>query len=211
MPTSLRRGKMLAAGLITAALVTTALPATAQAQTQIVGYQCLGYTPVGPITGTVYQDISDVTAPATVAPHGTMTIQITPAPNRIPPEINGRPVEHVRGIAWKIRLPSNANYVSTILSGGSGTGPVNVSKLGNTLWFTIDGPIAGGTYFQLPTISITLQARRFGTIRLRLGNDSVFAPDLTFIGRVQGSTVTADVPTACNARPSVTLSTTQIV
>lgn len=211
MSTSLMRGKALAAVLLTAALAIAALPGTAQAATQIVGYQCLGYTPAGIITGTAYQDIADVTAPATVAPHATLTIQITPAPNTIPAEINNRPVEHVRDIAWKLRLPSNADYVSTTLSGGYGTGPVNVSRLGNALWFTIVGPIAGGTDFQLPTISITLQAHRYGTIRLRLGDDRPYHPGLTFIARVQGSTVTADVPTACSAQPSVTLSTTRIV
>ena len=205
-----RRGRVVVAGLL-AFTSMIALPGSAHAQPRVISYQCAGDTPLGSIIGVTYQDLVDVDAPSTIPPRTTMNIQITPAPNVMLSHVDNRPVESVQDIEWKILLPTSASYVTTTLSGGSGTGPVTVTKLSNALRFNAPGPIAGGAEFQLPTITITVRSLSSGTVRLRLAGYSLENPGLSFIARIQGSTITADVPTSCYANPDVTLSSTQIV
>ncbi|MDX8035089.1 cyclase [Lentzea sp. BCCO 10_0856] len=123
----------------------------------------------------------DASAPATVAPNGTVKVTIDPAPNKIPSEAGGRQVREIKGLALKLPVPGNSKFQSASLSGGAGLGGTpTVALQGNDVVLNVPGPIKGGADFELPTVTINLQAGGTGTITTKLGGTSYDAPGLTF-------------------------------
>ncbi|MDX8146575.1 cyclase [Lentzea sp. BCCO 10_0061] len=123
----------------------------------------------------------DASAPATVAPNGTVAVTVDPAPNKIPTEAGGRQVREIKGLALRLPVPANSKFQSASLSGGSGLGGTpTVALSGNDVVLTVPGPIKGGADFELPTVTINLQAGGTGTITTKLGGTSYDAPGLTF-------------------------------
>lgn len=123
----------------------------------------------------------DASAPETVAPNGAVKVTIDPAPNKIPAEAGGRQVREIKGLALKLPVPGNSKFQSASLSGGSGLGGTpTVALQGNDVVLSVPGPIKGGADFELPTVTINLQAGGTGTITTKLGGTSYDAPGLTF-------------------------------
>jgi len=123
----------------------------------------------------------DASAPATVAPNGALTVTIDPAPNKVPAEAAGRQVREIKGLALKLPVPANSTYRSASLSGGSGLGGTpTIALQGNDVVLDVPGPIKGGADFELPVVTINLQAGGSGTIAAKLGGTSYDAPGLTF-------------------------------
>jgi dehydratase len=123
----------------------------------------------------------DASAPSTVAPNAALKVTIDPAPNKVPTEAAGRQVREIKGLALRLPVPANSKFQSASLSGGSGLGGTPAIALqGNDVVLTVPGPIKGGADFELPVVTITLQAGGSGTVTTKLGGTSYDAPGLTF-------------------------------
>ncbi|WP_439664075.1 cyclase [Lentzea sp. HUAS TT2] len=173
---------MKLAGIAAAALVPMLLFATnaSAAAPQTITYK-LRATAVGQTSDFTLDQGVDASAPDTVAPNGTVKVTIDPAPNKIPTEAGGRQVREIKGLALRLPVPANSKFQSASLSGGSGLGGTpSVALSGNDVVLTVPGPIKGGADFELPTVTINLQAGGTGTITTKLGGTSYDAPGLTF-------------------------------
>jgi dehydratase len=172
---------MKLAAIAAAALVPMLMFATtASAEPQTVTYK-LRASAAGQSSDFTLDQGVDASAPATVAPNGALTVTIDPTPNKIPSEAGGRQVREIKGLALKLPVPANSTFTSASLSGGSGLGGTpSVALQGNDVVLTVPGPIRGGADFELPTVTINLQAGGTGTITTKLGGTSYDAPGLTF-------------------------------
>ncbi|WP_330270254.1 cyclase [Lentzea sp. NBC_00516] len=173
---------MKLAGIAAAALVPMLMFAThaSAAAPQTITYK-LRATAVGQTSDFTLDQGVDASAPATVAPGGTVAVTVDPAPNKIPTEAGGRQVREIKGLALRLPVPANSKFQSASLSGGSGLGGTpTVALSGNDVVLNVPGPIKGGADFELPTVTINLQAGGTGTITTKLGGTSYDAPGLTF-------------------------------
>ncbi|MFJ5992151.1 cyclase [Lentzea sp. NPDC092896] len=173
---------MKLAGIAAAALVPMLMFATnaSAAAPQTITYK-LRATAVGQTSDFTLDQGVDSSAPATVAPGGTVAVTIDPAPNKIPTEAGGRQVREIKGLALRLPVPANSKFQSASLGGGSGLGGTpTVALSGNDVVLSVPGPIKGGADFELPTVTINLQAGGTGTITTKLGGTSYDAPGLTF-------------------------------
>lgn len=187
-------------GLATPALAATPVVFDCEAKPPIVGAQYLKLN----------QD-ADVTAPATIAPGGALDVVIDPAPNSVPAEVSGYKVKEIKDFTLKIPIPANSTFVSADLAGGSGIGstPPKLTVSGTVATLSFPGPIAGGSTFELPTVTAHLTAGSSGTIETKLGGTSYTDAGLTFTAVVNaGFDVSA--PTSCFPNPSPTFTTTTI-
>jgi dehydratase len=214
MKSTLRRaGTRALAGLAVAALpvVSLAAPAFAATPATSVNLACQANAPiVGPQNVTLAQDAT-VTAPATVAAGGALTVVVDPAPTTVPSTVSGFTVKKLTGFALKLPVPANSTYVSATASGGSGLGSTpTISFSGGTITVSFTGPVAGGATFELPTVTIKLTAGASGTIQTKLGGTSYTNPGLTFT--TTATTFLGDItaPTACYPSPSPVFTTTTI-
>lgn len=186
------------------------LAAPASAATTVV-FDCEAKPP---LVGNKYLKLNqdaDVTAPATVAPGAALDIVIDPAPNTVPAEVSGYQVKNIKDFSLKIPIPANSTWVGADLAGGSGIGstPPKITVSGSVATLSFPGPIAGGSTFELPTVTAHLTAGSAGTIETKLGGSSYSDPGLTFTAVVSaGFDVSA--PTACFPNPSPTFTTTTI-
>lgn len=186
------------------------LAAPASAATPVV-FDCEAKPP---LVGAQYLKLNqdaDVTAPATIAPGGALDVVIDPAPNSVPAEVSGYKVKEIKDFALKIPIPANSTFVSADLTGGSGIGstPPKITVSGNVATLSFPGPIAGGSTFELPTVTAHLTAGSAGTIETKLAGTGYSDPGLTFTAVVSaGFDVSA--PTSCFPNPSPTFTTTTI-
>ncbi len=153
----------------------------------------------------------DAAAPASVAPNGALTVTIDPAPNTIPSEAAGRQVREVKGLALRLPVPANSSFRSASLSGGSGLGGTpTIALQGTDVVLSVPGPIKGGADFELPTVTIELQAGGTGTITTKLGGTSYDAPGLTFTAVVTVIGFPIDAAAKGYPDPNPVLTTTTI-
>ena len=203
-----RRAAIAAAFAAAAAL--TATP-QAMAAPFDINFDCNGDAPTGAQQFTLQQS-TDVSAPETVAPGAAFDVVVDPAVNTIPGEVNGNTVKEVGGFDLRLPIPANSTYVSADLAGGSNLGPnpptINVENGVATVH--LDGPITGGSEFELPTITVHLTAGESGTIETRLAGTSYDDPGLTFTAVVSSIIGDVDVPSSCFPNPNPTLTTTTI-
>jgi dehydratase len=206
MNSTLRRALSIAAlavvPILAFAPVAAAVPTT-------VNFDCQGSSPVGAQYFTLQQG-AEVTAPATVAPGGALTVVIDPAPNTIPASVNGYTVRRVHTMALKVPIPANSTYVSATLSGGANVGTTNISVANGIATITASGPIAGGSTFELPTVTANLTAGASGTIQTKLYGTSYSDPGLTFTAVVGSFFGDINVPTKCYPNPNPVITTTTI-
>ncbi|SDP94674.1 dehydratase [Actinopolyspora xinjiangensis] len=212
MATSIRSGGarlLAAAAFAIAPVVAFAQPAAAESFSH--NFECSGESPLGAQEFSYQQD-SEVTAPASVAPGEQFQIVIDPAVNTVPTEVNGFGVEQIGDLDLKLPIPENSTHVSTTQSGGSNLGSpaptIDVSDGIATLH--VSGPISGGAEFELPTVTATLQAGDSGAIETHLYGDSYDNPGLTFNAQVSSILGSIDVPTSCYPSPNPVLTTTDI-
>ncbi|HEY3472129.1 MAG TPA: cyclase [Amycolatopsis sp.] len=199
------------AALTAAAALPLALATPASAATTVT-FDCQADAPiVGPQQVSLDQD-TDVTAPATVAPGGAFDVVIDPAPNTVPSDVSGNKVKNINPFALKFTVPANATYVGADLAGGSNLGstPPTISAANGVATLSFPGPIAGGSTFELPTITVHLTAGQSGTIETKLSGTSYSDPGLTF--KAVASSIIGDVtaPTSCFPNPSPVFTTTTI-
>lgn len=194
--------------LAAAALVAVGAP-VASAATDIV-YDCEADTPLGAENATLTQTV-DATAPATAAPGTALDVVVDPAPNEVPTEVAGYTVKNVHTFTLKVPVPSNATLTGVDLTGGSGLGSEPTwAESGGVVTVSFSGPIAGGSTFELPTITAHLTAGASGSIDATLYGTSYDDPGLTFTTVV--STFLGDIsaPTSCFPNPNPVLTSTAI-
>ncbi|GAA4843173.1 cyclase [Saccharopolyspora rosea] len=176
-----------------------------------INFDCSGDSPVGE-QKFGFKQTADVTAPANVAPGAAFDVVIDPAPGSLPSDVNGYQVKQVQNLDLKIPVPANATFVSADVKGGSGLGP-NPPKLtvdGGVATLHLDGPIAGGSQFELPTVTAHLTAGRSGKIETRLYGTSYDDPGLTLDAVVSSVIGDTKVPSRCFPNPNPVLTTTTI-
>lgn len=175
-----------------------------------INYDCQADTPLGNQQVSLTQSV-DATAPATVAPGGTLDVVVDPAPNEVPSEAAGQTVKEIHTFALKVPVPANATVAGIDLTGGSNLGGTpEASESGGVITITFPGPIAGGSTFELPTITAHLTAGASGAIDTTLYGTSYDDPGLTFTTVV--STFLGDIsaPTSCFPNPNPVLTSTTI-
>ncbi|WP_051116258.1 hypothetical protein [Amycolatopsis nigrescens] len=194
-----------------ALLPIAALASPASAAPFDVNLDCEANAPVVGPQHLSFKQGADVTAPATVAPGGTLDIVVDPAVNTVPSEASGYKVKHIKDFALKIPVPANSSYVSADLTGGSGLGstPPKIDVANGVATLSFPGPIAGGAQFELPTVTVHLTAGDSGTIESKLGGTSYADPGVTFTA-VVNQIVDISAPTACFPNPSPVFTTTTI-
>lgn len=153
----------------------------------------------------------DATAPATVAPNGELKVVIDPAPDKMPSEASGYQVVEVKNLALKLPVPGNSKFLSASLEGGAGLNSTpTVGLVGNDVVLTVPGPIKGGADYELPTVTINLQAGGTGTIETKLGGTSYDAPGLTFVATILAFGLKVDATAGGYPDPNPVLTTTTI-
>ena len=227
---SVFQGKRAAAAAAITAATALALAPQALAASFEVNFDCAGDSPLGQQEFSLQQS-TEVTAPETVAPGGDLEIVIDPAPNTVPAEVNGFQVEQVEGFELKIPIPENSEtgsapvetvgaagdpgvstFVSAELSGGFNLGPnpPTLTVDGGIATLHLDGPLAGGAEFELPTVTAHLKAGESGTIETKLYGTSYDDPGLTFNAVVSTIIGDVEVPSSCYPNPNPVLTTTTI-
>ncbi|MFI6100168.1 cyclase [Lentzea sp. NPDC051213] len=153
----------------------------------------------------------DATAPETVAPNGSVKVTIDPAPNKVPSEAEGRQVREIKNFALSMPVPANSKFTSASLSGGSGLNSTpTIGLVGNDVVLKVPGPIKGGADFELPVVTIELQAGGTGTVATKLGGTSYDAPGLTFTAVVIAFGFPIDAAAKGYPDPSPVLTSTTI-
>ena len=187
------------------------LVAPASAASFTVTFACQANAPiVGPQAATFTQN-AEVTAPATVAPGGSLAVVIDPAVNTVPATVSGYTVKNINTFALKIPIPANSTYVSSTLTGGSGLGSAapKITVASGVATLSFSDPISGGATFELPTVTVNLKAGTSGTIQTKLAGTSYTSPGLTF-NTVVNVFFDITAPTACYPNPSPVFTTTTI-
>lgn len=191
-----------------AALAVVGAP-QALAATDIV-YDCQARTPLGTENITLNQ-VVDATAPATVAPGGAFDLVVDAGPNQVPASAAGYTVRNVNTFTLKVPVPSNATLTGVTLTGGSNLGGTPTwSQSAGVVTVKFPGPIAGGSTFELPTITARLTAGPSGTINSTLFGTSYSNAGLTFTTVVATFLGNISVPTSCFPNPNPVLTTTTI-
>ncbi|SFD81295.1 dehydratase [Actinopolyspora alba] len=212
MASSIRSGGtrlLAAAAFAVAPVIALAQPAAAESFSH--NFECSGDSPLGAQQFSYQQD-SEVTAPASVAPGEQFDIVIDPAVNTVPSEVNGFGVEQIDGLELKLPVPENTTHVSTSQTGGSNLGtPAPTIDVSNGIaTLHVSGPISGGAQFELPTVTATLQAGSSGPIETHLYGTAYDDPGLTFNAQVSSILGSIDVPTSCYPSPNPVLTTTSV-
>lgn len=206
------RFPLLKTGMAAVAAVSVVVLGAPQASAAPVdiNYECQAETPLGPQGSALTQTV-DATAPATVAPGGTFDVVVDSAPNEVPSEAAGFEVDNVHSFTLKVPVPSNATLTGIELTGGSNLGGTPTSSVSDGIvTVQFPGPIAGGSTFELPTITAHLTAGASGASESTLYGTSFDDPGLTFTTVV--STIIGDIsaPTSCFPNPNPVLTSTTI-
>jgi dehydratase len=194
--------------LAAAALVVVSAPEALAAPVDI-NFDCQASTPLGNQTSSLVQTV-DATAPATVAPGGAFDVVVDPAPGQVPAQANGFTVKNVNTFTLKVPVSANATATGIDLSGGSNLGGTPTASVsGGVITIKFPGPIAGGSTYELPTITAHLTAGASGVVQSTLGGTSYADPGLTFTTVVSFiGDITA--PTSCFPNPNPVLTSTTI-
>lgn len=205
----IKTSSRLLAGAALAIVPLLGLAGVASADTQSVNYSCQGKA-AGQTTNTSLSQKVDSTAPATVAPGGSLTITLAPQVNTVPTSAGLFTVTSVKNLTLAVPVPANATVNSFSLSGGSGFGSASVSQVGNNIVTSVTGPISGGAQFQLPALTLNLTAGDSGAITTTLAGTSYTDAGLKFTTTVSVFGFPVDAPTSCYPNPAPTLTSTTI-
>jgi dehydratase len=197
-------------GVLAASAAVLVMAPAASAATDI-NYDCEADTPLGAQNATLSQTV-DATAPATVAPGGALDVVVDPAPSTVPTEVSGFEVKEVKGFTLKVPVPTNATLTGVDLTGGSGLGPNPPawSESGGVVLVTWDGPMPGGSTFEIPTVTAHLTAGASGSIDATLYGSSYDDAGLTFTTVVSSFLGDISAPTSCFPNPNPVLTSTAI-
>ena len=166
------------AGLSAFGLATGAQAATGTSVTYDAQASALGQTGYFSVDASV-----SGSAPSTVAADSSLTVTLSVGSITVPTSADGFTVAEIEGIALEIPVPADATYDSATLASGSGigSGTPSVSESGGVITIDVPGPIAAGTTFTLPTLTLGLTSGATGgTIDTTLSGTSYSDPGLTF-------------------------------
>jgi dehydratase len=202
---------LLKTGMAVAAAVALAVVSAPQALAATdIPFDCQARTPLGTENIALTQTV-DATAPATVAPGTAFDLVVDPATNLVPASAAGYTVRNVNTFTLKVPVPSNATLAGVTLSGGSNLGGTPTwSQSAGVVTVKFPGPIAGGSTFELPTITARLTAGPSGTINSTLYGTSYSNAGLTFTTVVSTFLGNISVPTSCFPNPNPVLTSTTI-
>jgi dehydratase len=196
--------------VLAAAALAVAFTPVAAAATANITYDCQANTPLGNEFLTLNQ-VVDSTAPATIAPGGALDVVVDPAPNTVPSQAAGYTVKRVHTFTLKVPVPTNSTLSGVNLTGGSNLGATPTwSASAGVITIKFPGPIAGGSTFELPTITAHLTAGASGAINSTLYGTSYADPGLTFTAVVGSFIGDVSAPTSCFPNPNPVLTSTTI-
>lgn len=155
---------------------------------------------------------ADGTAPASVAAGAPLSVALSVGSITVPTSASGYTIKQIQNIVLKLPVPSNSAYVSSALSGGSGYGSATptVSVSSGVVSIRVPGPIAAGTTFTLPTLTLHLTAGASGgTVVSTLSGTGYSDPGLTFTAvlSVFGFSVNANTVGYPTTQPALTSTT----
>lgn len=156
------------------------------------------------------------TGPQAVAPNGSLTIKVVPAPYVVSttPVVIGT-LTQISDVVWKVPVPANATLTSHTISDWAnvGAGTPTSSVAGGVITVTVPGPLLAGTTATFPTLTMTLQATgALGSrIEPKLAGTSYASPGLTFNSHVVETILgPLDPKYSCFPNPSPVLHSTLI-
>ena len=179
--TTIRRYSRLLGVLAAALFPVLGTVSGAQAATAVT-YNLQG-TAVGQTANFTVTAQAGGSAPSTVAAGATFSAALSVGSIHVPTSAGSYTLKQIQNIDLKLPVPAHSTYVSSSLSGGSnyGSGKPSVSQSGGVVTIVIPGPIAAGTTFTLPTLTLGLKAGASGsTINTTLSGTSYSNPGLTF-------------------------------
>jgi dehydratase len=175
-----------------------------------VTFDCQATPPIGSAQTFTLSAGVDGEAPASVASGAAFTATLAPDPLTVPTSVSGDTVNSISNVKLSVPVPSGAALTGESLSGGTVSG-ATVAVSGGDVVITVPGPIAGGSTFTLPTLTLDLTAGASGgTVATQLAGSSYTSPGLTFSASVQVSIITVTVPTACYPSPNPVLTSTSV-
>jgi dehydratase len=207
-----RTGARIGIGAAIALIPMLALVSPASAAPTEVLMDCEANAPIlGPQHSTMPITV-DVQAPGTVAPGGALDVVVDPAPGEVPESANGIAVKEINTYSFEVLIPSNTTFVSADLTGGSNLGdtPPTLTVADGVATLSFPGPIAGGSTFEMPTITLHLTAGQSGIIESRLSGTSYGDPGLSMTAVATFLGADIEAPTACFPNPSPVFTTTTI-
>jgi dehydratase len=197
----------VAAGL--AVLGLAAGPASA-ADTPVT-FDCQATPPIGSTQTFTLDAGVNGTAPDSVASGSAFTVTLSPDPLTVPTSVNGDTVNSISNLKLSLPVPAGATLTGESLSGGSGVSGVTVAVSGSDIVISVPGPIAGGSTFTLPTLTLDLTAGAAGgDVQTQIAGTSYSDPGLTFSASVKVSILTVTVPSACYVPGSPVLTSTAV-
>ncbi|WP_228803895.1 hypothetical protein [Nocardia higoensis] len=198
---------LLRAGVLVPIAVATvfSMAAPASAATVNVNWSCRG-TVLGIGQTSSMSTTVTGTAPSSAASGSAVAITLTPGASSVPSSASGFTVNNISNLKMTFPTPANSTLVSATASGGSVAGTVSTS--GGNVVLTVPGPIAGGTSFTPPAVTINVTAGAAGTpITSKYAGTSYSNPGMTMTTNVS---FVGNVATSCYPNPSPTLTTTTV-
>ncbi|MQY26769.1 hypothetical protein [Nocardia aurantia] len=146
------------------------------------------------------------TAPASAVHGSAVAITFTSGSSTVPTSASGFTVNNISNLKMTIPTPANSTLVSATASGGTVAGTVSTSGGNTTL--TIPGPIAGGSSFTPPAVTLNVTAGAAGTpITSKYAGTSYASPGMTVTTNVA---LVGNVAASCYPNPSPTITTTTV-
>ena len=211
-PSSIHARRPLAVAVL-AGLAAFGLATSAQADTtSSVTYDCQA-SAVGQTGDFTVDATVDASAPGTVAADSALAITLSVGSITVPTSADGYTVKEIEGISLEIPVPADATYDSATLAGGSdyGSGTPTVSESSGVVTIAVPGPIAAGTTFTLPTLTLNLTSGASGgTITSTLSGTSYSDPGLTFTAVLSVIGISVDAGAAGYPSAASTLTSTTI-
>lgn len=198
---------LLRAGVVTPVALATlfCLAAPASATPVSVNWSCQGTIFGISQTSSMSTSVTG-TAPGSTTSGSAVAITLTPGASSVPSSASGFTVTNISNLKMTFPTPANSTLVSATASGGSVAGTVSTS--GGNVVLTVPGPIAGGTSFTPPAVTINVTAGTPGTpITSKYAGTSYSNPGMTMTTKVA---IVGNVATACYPSPSPTLTTTTV-
>jgi dehydratase len=152
-------------------------------------------------------------APSSVASGANFSVALSVGSITVPTSASGYTIKQLQNIDLKLPVPANSTYLSSSLSGGSnfGSGTPTVSVSSGVATIAVPGPIAAGTTFTLPTLTLGLTAGASGsTINTSLYGTSYSDPGLTFTAVLNVLFFTVNASTVGYPAANPTLTSTSV-
>lgn len=198
---------LLRAGVVTPVALATlfCLAAPANATPVSLNWSCQG-TIFGIGQTSSMSTSVDGTAPSTAASGSAVAITLTPGVSSVPASASGFTVTNISNLKMTFPVPANSTLVSATVSGGTVAG--TVASSGGNVVLTVPGPIAGGSSFTPPAVTMNVTAGSPGTpITSKYAGTSYANPGMTMTTKIA---FIGNVATACYPNPSPTLTTTAV-